>query len=91
MDVHITKDKKVVVIHDATINRTSNGKGFVHLKTLHYLKKFNYGFGKQKEGAENCGIDPNCTWVDSLNSCKPKDDMRDTTITSEPFNIMVKP
>ena len=49
MDVHITKDKKVVVIHDATINRTSNGKGFVHLKTLHYLKKFNYGFGKQKE------------------------------------------
>jgi len=42
LDVHLTKDKKIVVIHDATINRTSNGIGFVHLMTLKELRKYNY-------------------------------------------------
>ncbi|MFH1276198.1 MAG: glycerophosphodiester phosphodiesterase family protein [Candidatus Woesearchaeota archaeon] len=49
LDVHMTKDKKVVVNHDASINRTSNGTGFIHLKTLKYLKRFNFGHDKEKE------------------------------------------
>ena len=28
-DVHITKDGKLVIFHDATVERTSNGKGFI--------------------------------------------------------------
>ena len=30
IDVRITKDNKIVVIHDMTINRTSDGYGFVN-------------------------------------------------------------
>ena len=37
-DVRMTKDKKVVVIHDFTINRTSNGHGIVKKMTLRELK-----------------------------------------------------
>ena len=28
-DIHLTKDNKLVLIHDEKINRTSNGKGYV--------------------------------------------------------------
>lgn len=42
-DVRLTKDKKVVVIHDFTINRTSNGHGIVKNMTLRELKKYKFG------------------------------------------------
>ena len=38
LDVHVCKSGEVVVIHDDTINRTTNGKGKVRLKTLDELK-----------------------------------------------------
>lgn len=42
-DIHATREGKFVIIHDATINRTSDGEGFVHLLTFKHLRKFNYG------------------------------------------------
>lgn len=42
-DVHLTKDGELVVIHDETIDRTSNGKGFIKDMTLVELKKYNFG------------------------------------------------
>lgn len=42
-DVHMTKDGELVVIHDETIDRTSNGKGFVKDMTLAELKKYDFG------------------------------------------------
>lgn len=42
-DVRLTKDDIPVVIHDATINRTSNGKGYVHNLTLDELKSYDFG------------------------------------------------
>ncbi|MEK5205878.1 glycerophosphodiester phosphodiesterase [Psychrobacillus sp. FSL H8-0510] len=42
-DVHMTKDHELVVIHDETINRTSNGTGFIKDMTLAELKKFDFG------------------------------------------------
>ncbi|QCR30964.1 glycerophosphodiester phosphodiesterase [Lysinibacillus sp. SGAir0095] len=52
-DVHLTKDRQVVVIHDETIDRTSNGKGFVKDMTLQELREFDYGswFSKEFAGA----------------------------------------
>ena len=38
IDLHFTKDKQLVVIHDDTIDRTSNGKGKVKDYTLEELK-----------------------------------------------------
>ena len=46
IDVRMTKDKKIVVIHDSSINRTSNGSGFVKNMTLKELKKYNFGTDK---------------------------------------------
>lgn len=43
LDVRLTKDQIPVIIHDATINRTSNGKGFVHNLTLDKLKTYDFG------------------------------------------------
>jgi len=44
LDVRLSKDGIPVIIHDATINRTSNGgKQFVHDLTLEELKSYDYG------------------------------------------------
>ncbi|MGX0909609.1 glycerophosphodiester phosphodiesterase [Staphylococcus caprae] len=43
IDVHYTKDKQLVVIHDDTIDRTSNGKGKVIDYTLDELREFDFG------------------------------------------------
>ncbi|MEJ2247804.1 MAG: glycerophosphodiester phosphodiesterase family protein [Acidobacteriota bacterium] len=47
MDVRVTKDGHAVVIHDATLNRTTNGKGPVLKKTLEELRKLECGRGQK--------------------------------------------
>lgn len=42
-DVQLTKDNKVVVIHDETLNRTTDGKGFVKDYNYAELKKLDAG------------------------------------------------
>lgn len=42
-DVRMTKDKKLVVIHDANVDRTTDGKGFVKDFTFNEIKKLNIG------------------------------------------------
>ena len=42
LDVQMTKDGELVVIHDETIDRVSNGKGWVKNYTYEELKKFNF-------------------------------------------------
>lgn len=44
MDVRLTKDSVLVTHHDATVERTSNGKGTVIDQTLAELKALNFGF-----------------------------------------------
>ncbi len=48
IDVHKTKDNELVVIHDETIDRTSDGKGLVKEMTLQELRQrnFTYRFNK---------------------------------------------
>lgn len=48
IDVRLTKDEKIVIIHDVTINRVSDGSGFVEKMTLKELKKYNFGNSKAK-------------------------------------------
>lgn len=45
-DVHVCKSREVVVIHDTTLERTTNGKGRVHDLTLGELKKLDAGKGE---------------------------------------------
>ncbi|HWO78278.1 MAG TPA: glycerophosphodiester phosphodiesterase [Bacillus sp. (in: firmicutes)] len=48
-DVHITKDGHLVAIHDATVDRTTNGTGKVESFTLKELKELDAGFNFQDE------------------------------------------
>jgi glycerophosphoryl diester phosphodiesterase len=43
LDVRLTKDGIPVVIHDATVNRTSNQKGYIHEFTLKELREYDFG------------------------------------------------
>jgi len=43
LDVHLSKDGEVVVIHDETVERTTSGKGFVKDLTLQQLKELDAG------------------------------------------------
>lgn len=47
LDVHLTKDNHLVVIHDKTVNRTTDGKGKVADKTLAELQKLDAGNGEK--------------------------------------------
>ena len=42
LDVQLSKDGEIVVIHDEKIDRTSNGRGLVRDYTLRQLRSFNY-------------------------------------------------
>lgn len=52
MDLHITKDNVLVLIHDETIDRTTNGSGQVELMTLEEIKSYDAGYDwSSDEGA----------------------------------------
>ena len=38
LDVHLSADDQIIVIHDETVNRTTNGNGFVNQLSLQELK-----------------------------------------------------
>lgn len=40
LDVHLSSDESIIVIHDETIDRTTNGKGLVNTFSLAELKSF---------------------------------------------------
>jgi len=52
LDVHLSKDGHLIVMHDETLNRTSNGKGLIASYTLEELKRLDAGswFGKEFKG-----------------------------------------
>ena len=44
IDVHLTRDNHLVVIHDKTVDRTTNGSGTVESFKLVELKKLDAGY-----------------------------------------------
>lgn len=47
LDVMLSKDGHLVVIHDTTVDRTTDGEGFVKDMTLEELKSFDAGEGQK--------------------------------------------
>jgi len=43
IDVHLSKDSEVIVIHDDALDRTTNGKGAIKDLTLEEIKKYDAG------------------------------------------------
>ena len=50
LDVHMTLDREIVVIHDATVDRTTNGSGAVAEMTLDELRSFDAGYRFSLDG-----------------------------------------
>lgn len=48
-DVHITKDGVLVIFHDASVERTSNGRGFIRDYTYEQLLQLDIGSWKSPE------------------------------------------
>ncbi len=46
LDVRLSKDGHLVVMHDEEVDRSTNGHGFVNEKTLSELKKLDAGMGE---------------------------------------------
>lgn len=55
IDAHATRDGEMVVIHDPTVDRTTNGKGGVNELTLSEIKGLDagYRFAVKKDGKED--------------------------------------
>jgi glycerophosphoryl diester phosphodiesterase len=43
LDIHLTADGEIVVCHDETLDRTTDGKGRIRDKTLQEIKKYDAG------------------------------------------------
>lgn len=52
LDIRVTKDNELVVIHDALVDRTTDGTGLVKDMTLEELKKLDAGIKKGEEFKE---------------------------------------
>jgi len=54
-DLQLSRDARFVAIHDATVNRTTNGQGAVHDMTLAELRRLDAGswFGSEFVGEDN--------------------------------------
>ena len=44
VDIHTSSDEKLVVLHDATVDRTTNGTGRVYDKTLRQIQALDAGY-----------------------------------------------
>lgn len=69
LDIQLTKDDVVVIIHDEKIDRTMDGTGFVRDYTYEELKKFNAGvLFDGKHGFQTIPtFDEYCAWVQHEN------------------------
>jgi glycerophosphoryl diester phosphodiesterase len=52
-DMHLTRDVRVVAIHDSTLDRTTNGKGLVHLQSLEEIRALDAGAWFGSRSAES--------------------------------------
>jgi glycerophosphoryl diester phosphodiesterase len=66
LDVHMTRDGHIVVIHDATVDRTTNGSGAVSEMTLDELRRFDAGHNFSPDGGSTRPYRGRGVWVPTL-------------------------
>lgn len=68
-DLHITKDGVIVICHDETIDRTTNGNGFIKDYNYEELRSFDAGikFSKEFEGERIPSLDEFLDYVKDKN------------------------
>jgi len=70
LDVHLSRDDALVVIHDETVDRTTNGHGAVRDHTLAELKALDAGgwFGPEYAGQRIPALDEVLAWARQRNT-----------------------
>ena len=65
LDVHLTADDEVVVIHDHQLERTTNGRGAVREHTLEHLRRLDAGawYGTEFVGEQVPTLDEVVEWA----------------------------
>ena len=53
LDVGVTKDDRVIVMHDTTVDRTTNGRGTIASKTLRQIKKLDAAYWFSRRGPDH--------------------------------------
>jgi glycerophosphoryl diester phosphodiesterase len=72
-DLQITRDAQVIAIHDFTLDRTTSGKGQVHLLTLEQIRALDAGAWFGAGGAESFSGERVPSLVEILNFAKEHD------------------
>lgn len=94
-DVHLTKDKKLVICHNYTIDKTSNGKGSISQMTLDELKRYDFGsyFSPKFKGTEIPTVDEFLSFIETTDISvlnielkSPKEN--ETAIVSETIRLV---
>lgn len=95
-DIQVTKDGHWVIMHDVTVDRTTNGTGRVDELTLEQIKNLTLNFPSTwlKDKIPN-DYDKIPTFEQYLNICKEKSkipviEIKKGNYTSENFNILAK-
>ena len=72
-DVHLTRDGKIVIWHDPTLERNTNGKGTIESHTLSELKALDAGYTFTKDGGKTFPFRGKgvriCTLDEALEEC----------------------
>jgi glycerophosphoryl diester phosphodiesterase len=71
-DLQITRDARVVAIHDSTLERTTDGKGQVHLRTLDEIRALDAG-AWFRDGAKSFASERVPTLGEVLDFAKERD------------------
>jgi glycerophosphoryl diester phosphodiesterase len=53
LDVGVTKDNKVIVMHDTTVDRTTNGHGIIASKTLKQIRRLDAAYWFSRGGPDH--------------------------------------
>lgn len=92
LDVRLSKDEKLVVLHDRTVNRTTNGRGRVSDLTLDELKVLDAGswFGRRFAGERIPSLEEvvNCLPPDMPMNIEVKTDGQPRTTPSFEFRLV---
>lgn len=85
LDIQLSKDGEIVVIHDETIDRTSNGSGWVKDLTLAELKSFDYNY---QNGMNIGGINSGTSEKRELKKVYPEYDFSEIPTMREVFELI---
>src|SRR4051812_913215 len=50
MDVYLTKDKRLALMHDVSVKKTTDGRGLIHKYTLAELQELNAAYNWSDDG-----------------------------------------